>query len=89
MDEALKILVEKDAIRAQTFKYATAVDTRDWATVRTCFEDQVALNYGTASADLCEPGGTVDAQVWVRDRYGFVDLTLLQSAAATAQETME
>ncbi len=32
---------------------------------------------------------SVDAQVWVRDRYGFVDLTLLQSAAANAQETME
>lgn len=32
---------------------------------------------------------SVDAQVWVRDRYGFVDLTLLQSAAASAQETLE
>ncbi len=28
---------------------------------------------------------SVDAQVWVRDRYGFVDLTLLQAAAAGAQ----
>ena len=32
---------------------------------------------------------SVDAQVWVRDRYGFVDLTLLQAAAANAQETLE
>ena len=37
---------EVDLIEQLLARYATAIDTRDWALLRTCFTDDVAADYG-------------------------------------------
>lgn len=37
---------DSDAIRALLVRYATAIDTRDWDLLRSCFTDDAVTDYG-------------------------------------------
>jgi hypothetical protein len=45
MAGALRELIDHNAIVALCIRYATALDSRDWALLRTCFEPDVVAEY--------------------------------------------
>ena len=45
MDAALQALVDRQEIVDTVVRWAYALDTKDWATARSCFSDQVETDY--------------------------------------------
>ena len=55
----------RNAIIDSFNRYAEGVDSKNWTLVRSCFADQVVVDYGDLSASLGEPGVPVSADDWV------------------------
>jgi hypothetical protein len=54
-------LIDERDVVAVTVRYATAIDTRDWPLLRSCFTEDVHADYGLASGtDLRGPDAIVE-----------------------------
>ncbi|HXJ36953.1 MAG TPA: nuclear transport factor 2 family protein [Candidatus Eisenbacteria bacterium] len=51
-EEALRLVVDRQAIRDLVHAYATAVDRRDWPRVRACFTPDAACDFSWFRGDL-------------------------------------
>ncbi|GGM20158.1 nuclear transport factor 2 family protein [Promicromonospora citrea] len=55
-------LLDLEEIRAVQLRYATGTDSRDWELFRTCFTDEVDVDF---SAGFGQPAVRLDADDWV------------------------
>jgi 3-phenylpropionate/cinnamic acid dioxygenase small subunit len=56
-------LLDRAAVIDLSFRYATAIDTRDWALLRTCFCDEVDVDFSSFTGRPAP--GKVSAEDWV------------------------
>jgi hypothetical protein len=62
MDDVLKELADRMAITDLILKYATGIDTRDWALFRSIFADELFMDFSSYSG---APGANMTADQWV------------------------
>jgi hypothetical protein len=63
MDEAmLKKILDRMEISDTVIRYATGVDMRDWETYRSCFTDEIEIDFSSWSKDL---SSRLKADDWV------------------------
>ena len=62
--DALEELVNWRAVHDLSLRYATGIDTRDWALYRSCFSDTLPVDFSSFTHRPAPPG-EVDADEWV------------------------
>jgi len=62
MSDILKELKDKSDIQETILKYATGIDTRNWALYRSIFADEVEIDFSSYSG---QPGATMKGDDWV------------------------
>jgi hypothetical protein len=65
MSELNQLLLQQSLIDSCN-AYAEGIDTKNWALVRACFDDQVALDYGELSAAGGAPDVLQSADDWLK-----------------------
>ena len=63
----------REALRDSYNRYAQGIDEKDWPLVRSCFADQIALNYTALGHSAGESGGTTPADEWVGVLRGVIE----------------
>lgn len=61
-DDALRTLLDRQAISDTVIRYATGIDLRDWEAYRSCFTDEVEIDFTSFGGG--EPG-VMQADDWV------------------------
>ena len=62
-DYDLQSLIERTAISDVVYRYATAVDTRDWSLYRSCFTDNVEIDFSSWNP---EAKATLSSDQWTQ-----------------------
>ena len=71
IEKKMKLLIDKEAIRDVVLHYALALDMRDWELYRSCFAEEIEMDF-SASIGIGGPV-TVTADAWVEKAKPFFE----------------
>ncbi len=73
MSSAERNLVIRNAVIDNYNSYAQGLDSKDWQMVRSCFADQVLIDYGSISAPTGDPSVARNSDDWLKILQGVIN----------------
>ena len=73
MADSHDLVLIRNALIDNYNAYAQGLDSKDWALVRSCFADEIYLDYGTLNPDWGDPSLPRDADDWLEVLQGVIN----------------